>query len=346
LIGISVTRCKRAPVVVLKTVLLSFYLFLNNMSLIIKCVTVLLASTLFCNAQPNLVPNGDFEYFTACPSGQGQINLAFPWFQPNLLGSSSDYFNLCGTNQFGIPGNTAGYQLPKTGNGYAGIEIYTAGFNSREYLEVKMIDSLKQGFTYCAGFYISVSEDWKTPSDGIGMYFSNDSVTYSSPSFGVLNFLPQVQNLSGNLISDTVNWILIQNEFVAAGGEQYITIGNFKDDSHTNTSPPNVVANSYIYIDDVSVIEGSCSVGINDSKAKQTGISVYPNPAINFIYIELPTAGKCSIAIYNVTGQLIFSDAKAKSKMAIDCSSYPAGLYFIKAQGEDGKIITAKFVKQ
>jgi hypothetical protein len=316
------------------------------MSLIIKCVTVLLASTLFCNAQTNLVPNGDFEYYTSCPNTASQITKAYPWFQPYIPNSSSDYFNACDTAIAGVPFNISGNQSAHSGNGYVGIEVFSDGFNVREYLEVSLSDSLKQGFNYCIKFYVSLAENFPLASDGIGAYFSMDSVLYSMPFFGVLNLLPQVQNLSGNIIGDSINWTLIQGEFTATGGEQFMTIGNFKNDALTDTANSANGNFSYFYIDDVSVIEGSCSVGINDSKANQPGISIYPDPAINFIYIELPAAGKCNLAIYNVTGQLIFSDAKAKSKMAIDCSSYPAGLYFVKAQGEDVKIITAKFIKQ
>ena len=43
----------------------------------------------------NLVPNGDFEYYTGCPNNLSQIDSAYPWTQPNILGSSSDYLNTC-----------------------------------------------------------------------------------------------------------------------------------------------------------------------------------------------------------------------------------------------------------
>src|SRR5579859_6963822 len=47
----------------------------------------------------NLVPNGDFESFTLCPTVSSQFNVAAPWFQPT--GGTSDYYNSCsGPNSY------------------------------------------------------------------------------------------------------------------------------------------------------------------------------------------------------------------------------------------------------
>ena len=36
----------------------------------------------FIGGSQNLVPNGDFEFFTSCPTSFSQTNLAFPWYDP------------------------------------------------------------------------------------------------------------------------------------------------------------------------------------------------------------------------------------------------------------------------
>jgi hypothetical protein len=33
------------------------------------------------------------------------------------------------------------------------------------------------------------------------------------------------------MVTDTQHWVLLQDTFVAAGGEQYVSIGNFKTDA-------------------------------------------------------------------------------------------------------------------
>ena len=66
------------------------------------------------NAQ-NLVPNGDFEFYTSCPNYYGQITKAFPWY--DLSNSTTEYFNTCANDSFaGVPCQVFCYyfQIPQT----------------------------------------------------------------------------------------------------------------------------------------------------------------------------------------------------------------------------------------
>ena len=60
------------------------------------------------NAQ-NLVPNGNFEFYTTCPATWGHTILAYPWTDPN--NSSSDYFNACApvSSTCSVPNQTFGF---------------------------------------------------------------------------------------------------------------------------------------------------------------------------------------------------------------------------------------------
>ena len=76
----------------------------------------------------NLVPNPSFETFTNCPSNTHQIVLATPWNSPYINGAQAEYYNVCATNPgLGIPFhfNLLGYQFTKTGNAYAGFNVYS-----------------------------------------------------------------------------------------------------------------------------------------------------------------------------------------------------------------------------
>lgn len=94
-------------------------------------------------AQVNLVSNPSFELYDSCPNSGGQIYYADNWFQPYAVNgnvtliSSSDYFNSCSSIAgVGVPQNSVGYQIPLTGNAYAGIICFGPGaFNYREYIE-------------------------------------------------------------------------------------------------------------------------------------------------------------------------------------------------------------------
>ena len=77
---------------------------------------------------------------------------------------------------------------------------------------------------------------------------------------------PQVQWDSTKYFTDTLNWVKISGTFIAQGGEQYLTIGNFKDGTHLikKSLQSNFIQGfghlssrfaSHILIDDVSLYE-------------------------------------------------------------------------------------------
>ncbi len=206
----------------------------------------------------NLVQNYDFEMYTSCPTSAGQIYLATPWaYILGGGGGSPDYFNSCNPSPlFSVPNNNWGYQSPNSGNGYAFVGAYLAtSANSREYMQAPLKDSLKAGEEYCVKFYVSVADKYKYAADGIGAYFSK--IPVSSTVNTVLPYIAQVNNPSGNIITDTMNWTKVSGSFIASGGEKYIVIGNFKDDANTNTSIINngaINTGASYYIDDVSVM--------------------------------------------------------------------------------------------
>lgn len=196
----------------------------------IKLLMALLLLSCSCVAQ-NLVPNYSFEDTLHCPDDQGQIYNASSWFQPTT--GTPDYFNECSISMH-VPNNGVGFQYPKTGKAFAGFKVYnTGGLSYREYIEAPLISTLIASKKYCVTFYVSLSEISNIAIDVIGLYFSNNSIT-SNNDLNLL-YLPQIKNLNGTMLNDTVNWILISGEYIAGGGEKFITIGNFNDDGNTNT---------------------------------------------------------------------------------------------------------------
>src|SRR5947207_14609609 len=86
-------------------------------------------------AQVNLIPNGDFEYYSDCPGYENELynlNKAVPWFNPTL--NTPDYFNACDSlipsyASSGVPDNFEGSQYPHSGFGYAGISVHSGTEN-------------------------------------------------------------------------------------------------------------------------------------------------------------------------------------------------------------------------
>jgi hypothetical protein len=214
---------------------------------------------LFADGQGNLVPNWSFENISSCPSLGGDINKALPWFSASSSGSSTDLYNVCDNTFFGIPYNSVGFQITKSGNSYAGIGVY-ASTDYREYAEVKLIDSLRVGEIYCISFYVNPANVNTCYTSSIGARLSHDSLLRPSGNT-LINATPDV--LSANFITDTINWHRISGTYNCTSTSNYLTIGNFFNDANTTFS--NSPNNMYYYLDDVSIVEVSNADASNDT---------------------------------------------------------------------------------
>lgn len=207
--------------------------------------------------QDNLVPNPSFEDYTACPTFASQLERAAPWFNPNI--GTPEYYNACASpgSYMSLPSGTSGhYQYPRTGNGFAGIYTFRTDVSSmREYVEVELLSQLEAEKCYYLEFFVNAPNNFPYASDGVGAYVSNGPVTAGNAN--PLAVTPQIENPTGNIISDTLNWTKISGYFTAVGGENHLTIGNFKSDAATNWEEFNpgvwYEQSAYLYIDDVTI---------------------------------------------------------------------------------------------
>ena len=224
----------------------------------------------------NLVPNPSFENFTSCPGGQEFYKLT-PWCG---LSGGEDGYNTCnnifGPGGVGIPYTSLGFQYPRTGNGFGSFYLMAIGAGvqeRREYIHVPLDSNLKSGKTYCGTMYLNLINSVKYSTDKVGMYFSSTPYTcnqaFPTPQhIAPLNVIPQIINLTGNFITDTLNWTEVSGTFTAIGNEKYLTIGNFLNDAATNTvvvNPSAVYTVIVFFIDDVSLEEIIPAQTINDS---------------------------------------------------------------------------------
>ena len=295
----------------------------------------------------NLVLNPSFEDTLTIPCSLQvfpQLHCSF-WFMPT--NGSVDYYSTdyCGGSN--VPTNVWGFQYARTGNSYCGLCTFgSINFpNSREYLEGQLIDTLKQGHTYCVSFYVVNTNNGVYYTENIGIYFSNDSlIDYNSSSN--LPVIPQVVNTSG-IIYDTLNWIQINGTDVAGGGE-FITIGNFNNDVNTsldsNTNINLAFAVAYYYIDDVSVVD--CTVGINELENYQLQFFISPNPVDYELRIKYEFTN-ATLEITDVLGNvMLVENVNPKEKnITINVSNFAKGVYFVKVFSDKG-IAVKKFIKE
>lgn len=311
--------------------------------------------TIFC--QINLVPNGSFEEYDTCPSQALEFGVE-SW---SRYRESADYFNVCANSDtlshpcnlwggcFSVPCNVWGCQEPSTGNGYAGVVGFQI-FNPiyREIFGTQLIEALTVGQTYYVSFKASPGYGryfgTKWFSNKLGVKFSINEYNLSNP--------PPIDNFAhlytNDIISDTLNWTTISGTFIADAPYEYIMLGNFFDDEHTDTlnSGYNNPNYSYYYIDDVCVTTNPAGCDFTSGIAEMAGnnVTVYPNPATNVLHISYLDASNPDISIFDITGKSVVANVKyGNGLFTVDTSSLPSGMYFLKIK-EESTTITKKFI--
>lgn len=203
----------------------------------------------------NLFPNPGFESVTSCPSTFGQIALAAPWDTPNT--GTSDSYNACAPAAFpsvNVPYTQLGYQNALSGVGYVGIIPRSAAADYREYVSAPLLAPLVAGQSYTVTFNVSLADTASLAIDRLGAYFSVGPVG-PVPNYAALPYTPQVESPAFAFLTNSTGWTAVTGTFVAAGGEDHVTLGNFHDDATTNTTPGpgDWPGGAYYFIDDVSV---------------------------------------------------------------------------------------------
>ena len=231
----------------------------------------------------NLVFNGSFEEYRFCPKRVDAVGVLINvdgWYQPTK--GSADYFNTCGSRECGVPKNKLGEQLPHDGDGYCGI--YCSKNDYREYLQTRLRRKLRAGDSIRLTFFVSLSEQSTGAVATLGGLFTKEDIydtvrsillhkeyeTLSDDIFQVIatTYTPQVMNPPDVPLTDTKNWQCVTGIFVADGGEQYITLGNFNTAERSGYVEPDslvrLLPGSYYYIDDVFVECLNCEPPITD----------------------------------------------------------------------------------
>ena len=112
--------------------------------------------------------------------------------------------------------------------------------------------------TYKVSYYVSLADKSNTASNNYDVAFTLTKVTNPS-NCGVLKdgsafITPQIRNTS--ILTDAVNWVKVEQSFVASAAFRYINIGNFYENSNTSTvATSGTKINTRIFLDDIVVEE-------------------------------------------------------------------------------------------
>ncbi|CAN5375708.1 hypothetical protein BH10BAC1_BH10BAC1_01240 [soil metagenome] len=279
----------------------------------------------------NLVPNNSFEDTVSNPMG-GVIEDAVAWIN---CYNTPDYYN-AGFNSggfgFGVPNcYFTGYQNAFDGNAFAGIGLTAIPDQPAEFIGVQLTMPLVIGTKYYVSAYLSRADMYQCASNNFGFKFFN--TLYFSPPLNP----PPIDNItqvnSTTIVSDSVNWQFVSGSFIADSSYQYLVMGNFYNLSFTNTAGCTSSDASYYYIDAVCVSSDSttCMIAtsIQQPLSKKTQVSIYPNPARDFIYVS----DLVSSQTYSLINSLGVSCRNGKLKSGnnlIDVSMLSDGLYILR----------------
>ncbi|HAD33632.1 MAG TPA: hypothetical protein DCF44_03915 [Chitinophagaceae bacterium] len=318
-----------------------------------KIIYILILFNLAFSRAQNLVPNSDFELFTNCPTTLDQLSNSTGW---TSYRGSPDYFNACNTstNALGVPSNAVGYQSAFSGDAYAGFVAFATGGEAREILGITLNQTLIVGQTYFVSFYISLAEydanlQQYIARNKIGARFSTVPANGSDNPYPGTNPFP-IDNFAhiytNTIINDTMNWVKIQGTFLADSAYEYLMIGNFFDDSNTDTIYRANGVRSYYFVDEICVSTSSNTCNqISNSITKYKSsdiIEIFPNPATSFLIIDCKGMALNKMFIYNSFNEIL-SSSTFDNKLQIDLSQFPNGVYFLKVQFRD-RSLTKKII--
>jgi len=299
-------------------------------------LTATLLLIVFQAQAQNMVLNPGLENYITCP-GFGQFGNSWvnDWDKPSV-GSSDFYHDSC-PNILPPPG-----AAPHTGHGEGGIILYNFGTEYREYVTATLNQPLVAGSSYYVEFYLALNPGYIQAVIEAGAYFT-DSMPGFFPNSLHINASPQVKN-TGSYLS--YGWNKISGYLIANGGETYVTIGNFNDDSSTTISQVGSIGSygAYYFIDDVYVgLADSVPSGIQTSSSLAP--LIYPNPAkvSTPITISIPAGGDYELSIFNSCGSLVTTSRLNGNRNRLPIEINASGLYFYRISDGDrqtfGKIM-------
>jgi hypothetical protein len=231
----------------------------------------------------NMALNGSCESISDCPSGQGDIDLAYDFYRYG----SVDLFSVCGERDFGVPENALGNQWSADGYSMAGMIVSTNGYWYYEYL-IGTLDTSKMidGEEYCLSVKVSLAENSPYSINQLAFFFSEFRATkalYNDNGFTrrvilpMLNYDDRYNNPPGGRYSSGSNsyitpltispsspnnsgWVTIKNTIVYQKEHDYYFWigGNSRESSvfkleNDNQNVFNPDRTAYYYLDDIKI---------------------------------------------------------------------------------------------
>jgi Secretion system C-terminal sorting domain/Cleaved Adhesin Domain len=134
----------------------------------------------------------------------------------------------------------------------------------------------------------------------------------------------------GDTIVKPVSFFYSRSKSLSAYAGQSIYLGF----QHT------AVDQDILLIDDILIKENSITA-IDEDKALGEAIRIYPNPSNGLFTVNMGTASKSHVEVYNAMGEKVYSQDNTLANVSIDLTGLGAGIYSMKVLSSDN-ILTVK----
>lgn len=185
---------------------------------------------------------------------------------------------------------------------------------------------IRYGFTGANGYQVVTTAPIVVPALSDWDVYENQFGITSVPGLnnltvitdtGTLPYLEIINNVH-DLFEEVVEIKIFHNPVISFDGE--LVTGNL----------------------DIDVIEAMLLLSNDDPKESE--VSIFPNPAIDFLSFSTTSLSDGTVAIYNILGEKLIQQPFYSSQPKMDISSLNSGVYMVTIKVE-GTITTKKFIK-
>lgn len=297
------------------------------------------------------MPNPSFEEYIDCPDGHNQLDRCEFW---TSWSATADYHNACSPGEtfeeqwIDVPSNLAGYQLANSGDAYAGFEVFpfddNVGWNVREIVGAKLIDTLEVGCTYSVKYYVSrgdsgILADSNVAIKRVGIRFTCQEHHWIDNPAPISNW----DHVSSNsFLIDTVNWMLVEDVFIADSAYTHIGIGHWFDDESAEIFQVDTLGNigAYYYVDDVLVEKITDCTTIVPSPDQEHFEFTVKDDLLRIIFFS---AFNCELYLYDLSGRLLAYELRNDNEVHFPLYDLSPQILVLTLRIED-KFVSRKFV--
>jgi hypothetical protein len=215
--------------------------------------------------------------------------------------------------------------------------VYTQGYSTPGFYYSFSIEEMNGSVPY----YTNTGTDawWYYPNNKLRGFVSTGTGTYSQSAWNQLPTPPATDLPEGRFLYG--HWYKITrttwNQYCQAQ-TSYITINPVRSMIPADNSVPQALSSSLIV--DKNVAETATSI---QNQNIENSIYVYPNPSTGIFNIEVNSAEKTNIEVYDMLGKKIKSFELNNSRSTLDLTGSPKGMYMLRIIS-DGEIVNKKII--